>query len=55
MNLGNQIVNMMINKIKHNNPKMSRYIDEIQSGGNTSEILQKAITMETSLDNNGCK
>lgn len=41
--LGNQIVNMMINKIKHNNPRMSHYIDEIQSGGDTSEILQKAI------------
>ena len=40
---GNQIINMMVNKIKQNNPKMSRYIDEIQNGGNTSEILQRAI------------
>ena len=41
--LGNQIINMMINKIKANNPKLTPYIDEIQRGGNTTEILQKAI------------
>lgn len=40
---GNQIINMMINKIKQNNPKISPYLDEIQNGGNTSEILQRAI------------
>ena len=40
---GNQIINMMIGKIKQNNPKMSHYLDEIQNGGNTSEILQRAI------------
>lgn len=40
---GNQIINMMINKIKQNNPRMTPYLDEIQNGGNTGEILQKAI------------
>lgn len=40
---GNQIINMMVNKIKQNSPKMSPYLDEIQNGGNTSEILQRAI------------
>lgn len=42
--LGNQIINMMINKIKSNNPKLTPYIEEIQRGGNTTEILQKAIS-----------
>ena len=40
---GNQIINMMIEKIKQNNPKMSPYLDEIQNGGNTGQILQRAI------------
>ena len=41
--LSNQLINMMVEKIKHNNPKMSPYINELQNGGNTTEILQKAI------------
>lgn len=41
--LGNQLASMMVNKIKANNPKLSPYLDEIQSGGNTKEILEKAI------------
>lgn len=40
---GNQLINIMVNKIKQNNPKLSPYLDEIQNGGNTSEILQRAI------------
>ena len=42
--LGNQLVNMMVGKIKANNPKLTPYIDNIQNGGNPTEILQKAIT-----------
>ena len=41
--IGNQLINMMTNKIKQNNHKIAPYLDEIQGGGNTTEILQKAI------------
>ena len=41
--IGNQLINMMTNKIKQNNPKIAPYLDEIQDGGNTTVILQKAI------------
>lgn len=41
--LGNQLASMMVNKIKVNNPKLTPYLDEIQNGGNTTEILEKAI------------
>jgi hemoglobin-like flavoprotein len=41
--LGNQIVNMMVNKIKANNPRLTPYLDEIQNNGNPSEVLRKAI------------
>lgn len=40
---GNQLINMMISKIKKNNPKITPYLDDIQNGGNTTEILQRAI------------
>ena len=32
--IGNQIINMMMTKIRQNNPKMGKYLDEIQRGGN---------------------
>jgi hypothetical protein len=41
--LGNQLVNMMVNKIKANNPKLTPYLEEIQHNGNATEVLQKAI------------
>lgn len=41
--IGNQIINMMINRIKQNNPKISSYIDELQNGANSQEVLKKAI------------
>lgn len=41
--IGNQIINMMINRIKQNNPKIAVYIDEMQNGANSQEVLKKAI------------
>ena len=41
--VSNQIVGMMVNKIKQNNPKMGKYLDEIQRGGNANQILGEAI------------
>ncbi len=41
--VANQIINMMINRIKQNNPKMTPYINDIMNGGNSNEILKKAI------------
>ena len=34
---------MMVKSINRNNPKLAPYINEIQAGGNTNQILQKAI------------
>ena len=41
--VANQITNMMVNKIKQNNPKITPYLNEIQSGGDPNEVLRKAI------------
>ena len=41
--IGDQIINMMINRIKQNNPKIALYIDEMQNGANSQEVLKKAI------------
>ena len=41
--IGDQIINMMINRIKQNNPKIAVYIDEMQNGANSQEVLKKAI------------
>ena len=41
--VGNQIVNFMVSKIKQNNPKMAPYINELMSGGNSQQVLIKAI------------
>ena len=41
--IGNQIINMMMTKIRQNNPKMGKYLDEIQRGGNANQILGEAI------------
>lgn len=41
--VANQIINMMINRIKQNNPKITPYINDIMNGGNSNEILKKAI------------
>lgn len=41
--IANQMIGMMVNRIKQNNPKMGRYIDEIQRGGNTNQVLGEAI------------
>lgn len=41
--VSNQITNMMISKIKQNNPRITPYLDEIQNGGNPNEVLRKAI------------
>lgn len=41
--VASQISNMMVNKIKQNNPKITPYLNEIQNGGNPNEVLRKAI------------
>ena len=41
--VASQISNMMINKIKQNNPKVTPYLNEIQGGANPSNVLRKAI------------
>ena len=41
--ISNQIINMMMTKIRQNNPKMGKYLDEIQRGGNANQILGEAI------------
>lgn len=41
--VSNQIINMMMSKIRQNNPKMGKYLDEIQRGGNANQILGEAI------------
>lgn len=41
--VSSQITNMMINKIKQNNPRITPYLNEIQNGGNPNEVLRKAI------------
>ena len=41
--IGNQIMNMMMTKIRQNNPKMEKYLDEIQRGSNANQILGEAI------------
>lgn len=41
--VANQMIGMMVNRIKQNNPKMGRYIDEIQRGGNANQVLGEAI------------
>ena len=42
--VANQMIGMMVNRIKQNNPRIAKYIDEIQRGGNANQILSKAIT-----------
>ena len=41
--VSNQIINVMMSKIRQNNPKMGKYLDEIQRGGNANQILGEAI------------
>lgn len=41
--VANQIINMMVNKIKQNNPRIIPYINELMNGGNSQQILKKAI------------
>lgn len=41
--VASQISNMMVNKIKQNNPRITPYLNEIQSGANPTEVLRKAI------------
>lgn len=41
--ISNQIINMMMSKIRQNNPKMGKYLDEIQRGGDANQILGEAI------------
>lgn len=41
--VANQISNMMINKIKQNNPKMTPYLNDLANGGDANEVLRKAI------------
>ncbi len=38
-----EIVSGNINRIKQNNPKIALYIDEMQNGANSQEVLKKAI------------
>ena len=41
--VASQRSNMMINKIKQNNPKMTPYLNELTSGGDANVVLRNAI------------
>ena len=41
--VANQISNMMVSKIKQNNPKMTPYLNELSNGKDANVVLRNAI------------